>query len=179
MIVTVDELKSRIDTGDLTDEQINLRLESIEAVIRKYTHNNFQKVPARIEAATLNNEIIGVSPYIMPGDTVQITQSGINDGLFVVTAKTETTMTLNKFVYDNAVNRITKIEYPADVVQCAVDMFDWKLKFGDKVGIKSESETLSRHSESVTYEDSASLFMGYPKGILSSLSLHVKARCWN
>ena len=81
-------------------------------------------------------------------------------------------------IFKSNLNRIPKVEYPPDVVQCAVDMFKWKLEFGDKVGIKSESETVSRHSESVTYEDSASLYMGYPKGILSALSLHVKARCW-
>jgi len=44
---------------------------------------------------------------------------------------------------------------------------------GDKVGIKSE--TISRHS--VTYEDSATLYMGYPVGILNGLNLYKKARC--
>ena len=72
---------------------------------------------------------------------------------------------------------MTKIEYPKDVIQCAIDLFEWKRNFGDKIGIKSESETLSRHSESVTYEDSTALFMGYPLGILKGLSLHKKARC--
>lgn len=178
MIVTVDELKNRIDTGDLTDEQIKWRLESIEAVVRKYTHNNFQKIPARFEAATTDSEILGTSPYIRPGDTVQITQSNINDDIYVVETITENSMTVDKPIFKSNINRITKVEYPPDVVQCAVDMFKWKLEFGDKVGIKSESETVSRHSESVTYEDSASLYMGYPKGILNALSLHVKARCW-
>jgi len=68
---------------------------------------------------------------------------------------------------------VTKIHYPADVIQCAVDLYKWKQDMGDKVGVKSE--TLSRHS--VTYEDSATLFMGYPVGILNGLSLHNKARC--
>ena len=61
--------------------------------------------------------------------------------------------------------------------QCAVSLFKWELEFGSKIGIKSESETLSRHSETVTYEDSATLFMGYPIGILNGLSLYKKARC--
>jgi hypothetical protein len=178
VIVTVDEIKSRTEIENLNDEQIKWRLESIEAVIRKYTHNNFHKISARFEAATTDAEILGTSPYIKPGDTVQITQSGINDDIYVVETVTKTGMTVDKPIFENPFNRITKIVYPADVVQCAIDMFDWKLKYGDKVGIKSESETLSRHTESVTYEDSTALYMGYPKGLLSTLSLHVKARGW-
>ena len=72
--------------------------------------------------------------------------------------------------YDSSV---CLLEYPADVIKCAVDLFKWKQDMGENVGIKSE--TISRHS--VTYEDSATLFMGYPVGILNGLNLYKKARC--
>ena len=81
-------------------------------------------------------------------------------------------ITVDKPLIDESHVLVTKVEYPADVIDCVVELMEWNLNFGGKVGIKSE--TLSRHS--VTYEDSATLFMGYPVGILNGLKLHVKAR---
>lgn len=179
MIVTVEELKSQIECDDMTDTAIQSQLTAIEAIIRKYTHNNFQMPAIRFEAETSGNIIKGSSPYIKAGDTLQITQSAVNNGLYVVESITEAEITVDKPLYDWKDNRITKIEYPPDVKQVAIDMFKWKLEFGGKIGVKSEAETLSRHSVSVTYEDSNALYMGYPKGLLSALSLYVKARCWN
>ena len=90
-----------------------------------------------------------------------------------VIEENETNITnLQQTVKDEKEVLVTKVEYPADVVDCALELLEWSVKFGGKVGIKSE--TLSRHS--VTYEDSATLFMGYPVGILNGLSLHMKAR---
>lgn len=178
MIISVEELKTQIDCGDMTDNVIQSQLTAIESIIRKYTNNNFQQRPVRFEADTSGNIINGSSPYIQIGDTIQITQSAVNDGLYVVTDKSNDTLTVDRLMFDFPQNRITLVKYPADVIQCAVDMFKWKLEFGGKIGIKSESETLSRHSESVTYEDSTTLYMGYPTGILSTLQLHVKSRCW-
>jgi hypothetical protein len=68
---------------------------------------------------------------------------------------------------------VTKVEYPENVVECCINLLDWSITHGSKVGIKSE--TLSRHS--VTYEDSGTLYDGYPIGILNGLKLYRKARC--
>lgn len=176
MILTVDEVKAQVDCGDMTDGVISTRLKAIEEVIRAYTNNNFQVRSARFEAASVDGVLFGASPFIRMGDTVEISQSGVNDGLYVVDNINGDQTTVDGDIFDVSRNLVTKIQYPADVKQCAVDLFRWKQEFGAKIGIKSESETLSRHSESVTYEDSATLFMGYPVGILSGLSLHMKAR---
>ncbi len=178
MILTVKELKSQVDCGNMTDAAICSHLTAIESIIRKYTHNNFQVKQIRFECAVENGVIQGSSLYVKIGDTLEITQSPLNRGLCTVTEKNDKTLTVDAPVFDCPHNRFTLVRYPADVKQCAVNMFSWKLEFGGKIGIKSESETLSRHSESVTYEDSSSLYMGYPKGIMNALSLHVKARCW-
>ena len=106
-------------------------------------------------------------------DTVQISGSQVNDGLYSVMVVGEDYIDLDKPLHTTDYNLVTKIQYPADVIQCAVDMYRWKQNMGEKVGIKSE--TISRHS--VTYEDSASLYMGYPLGLLSCLNLYKKARC--
>ena len=178
MILTVEEVKAQIACDGLTDSVIVARLKSIEEVIRAYTNNNFQMRKARFSAGSDEGNILcGASPFIQTGDTVEISQSGVNDGLYTVLNVTENKTEIDGNIFPVSFNLVTKIQYPADVKQCAVDLFQWKKDFGAKIGIKSESETLSRHSESVTYEDSATLFMGYPVGILSGLALHKKARC--
>lgn len=176
MIITVEKLKQQIDCGNATDEQITATLEAIEAVIRAYTNNNFQVRTARFVGHSEDMNVFddhGVPHHIGVGDTIQISGSDINDGLYTVVLVDEDYLQLDKFLFDTDYNMVTKVQYPADVVQCAVDLFKWKTTMGDKVGVKSE--TLSRHS--VTYEDSATLYMGYPVGILNGLNLHKKARC--
>lgn len=177
MIISVDELKQNIDCGDMSDTKILSWLKSVESTIRAFTHNNFQNRNIRFKAESSSNGLLlGDSPFLKINDTVQISKSGVNDGLYTVVNIFEGQTTLDREIFPVSSNLVTKIEYPADVKQCAIDLFEWKMNFGGKVGIKSESETLSRHSESVTYEDSSTLFMGYPTGILKGLSLYCKAR---
>lgn len=177
MILSVDELKNQVECGELTDEKILFRLKSIEEVIRQYTHNNFQNRNVRFVAQSYDNKLQGSHAYFRLGDTVQISQSMVNDGLYEIQEVSDDYLTIDKDLFDYPHNVVTKIEYPADVVQCAIDLFEWKMKFGSKVGVKSESETLSKHSESTTYEDSSTLYYGYPMGILKGLAKHMKARC--
>ena len=176
MIIAVDEIKSMVDCGDITDNVIVSRLKAIEETIRKYTHNNFQNRNIRFKATSNGYELNCKPFFVRVGDTVQISQSQANNGLYTVEMVADDRLTVDRELFSESYNLVTKIEYPEDVKQCAVDLFKWKMEFGDKIGIKSESETLSRHSESVTYEDSATLFMGYPIGILSGLALYKKAR---
>ena len=172
MIITVEELKKRVTCND-ADDLITTKMEAIEAVIRAYTNNNFQQRSVRFVGRSEDSCVYGSPRFFTVGDTVQISESGVNDGLYVVTAIHDDRIEVDKHLMPVGVNLVTKIKYPADVIQCAVDLFKWKQTMGDKVGVKSE--TLSRHS--VTYEDSATLYMGYPVGILNGLNLHRKARC--
>lgn len=172
MIISVEDLRNQVDCGTATDEQIKTKLEAIESVIRAYTGNNFQKTAIRFEGDSDGMNVYGDPQFFKVGDTVQISASSVNDGLYLVEEVAEDYIGLDRDLYPARFNRVTKIEYPADVVQCAVDLFQWKQKMGGKVGIKSE--TLSRHS--VTYEDSGTLYMGYPTGILYGLNLYRKAR---
>lgn len=173
MIITVKDLKNRLEGVSDADDVITAKLEAIEAVIRKYTNNNFQIRGIRFSGSSDGFNVYGSPRFFSVGDTVQISQSGVNDGLYLVVSVSEDRLVLNKTIFEASYNLVTKIQYPADVIQCAIDLYDWKRKNGGKVGVKSE--TLSRHS--VTYEDSATLFMGYPVGILKGLSLYRKARC--
>ena len=174
MIISVEEAKELITFDNWTDTKIERKLKAIEQVIRTYTNNNFQQRSYRRTA-----DIIGslfVADALIPfdvGDTVQISESGLNKGLYTVAEVDDATFTVNENVKDENDVLVTKVAYPDDVIDCCLNMLEWELKNRSKVGIKSE--TLSRHS--VTYEDSNSFFMGYPKGLLGCLSLYRKARC--
>lgn len=172
MIISVDQAKKLIGLKNWSDERIQMKLDAIEQVIRSYTHNNFQNRGIRAECAVIAQKVYGYVPGLNVGDTIQISESRFNNGLFVVEAIEGNLITLDKSLIDESHVLVTKVEYPADVVDCVVELMEWHLNYGGKVGIKSE--TLSRHS--VTYEDSATLFMGYPVGILNGLKLHMKAR---
>ena len=173
MIITVEDLKKQVACDTVTDDLIAAKLEGIEAVIRAFTNNNFQMRSVRFAGRSEGSCVHGDPRFFVAGDTVQISQSSVNDGLYVVKVVADDHLELDKPLMTVECNLVTKVKYPADVVQCAVDLYKWKQTMGDKVGVKSE--TLSRHS--VTYEDSATLFMGYPVGILNGLNLHQKARC--
>ena len=174
MILTVADLKGRVDCGTAADDLITAQLEAIEAVIRAYTNNRFQARGVRLCGPSQGRMVYGPPLFFAAGDTVQITSDwGVNDGLYQVENVAADGLQLDCDLQPVGKNLVTLVRYPADVVQCAVDLYRWRQDRGDKVGIKSE--TISRHS--VTYEDSATLYMGYPVGILNGLKLHKKARC--
>lgn len=173
MIISVENLKKHVDCGSTTDELISDRLEAIEAVIRAYTNNNFQQRAIRFVGLSEKYNLYGDPVHFAVDDTVQITGSDINDGLYTVTSVYGDHIEVDNELLPCEYNIVTKVKYPADVIQCAIDLYQWKQTMGAKVGIKSE--TISRHS--VTYEDSTTLYMGYPVGILNGLRLHKKARC--
>ena len=174
MIISVEKAKELVSFNGWTDEKIKMKLLAVEQTIRAYTNNNFQsrgfRVQADIRAGVFMSE--SLIPFDID-DTVQVSESRYNNGLFVVSELSDdTTFTVEEDTRDEDNVLVTKVVYPADVVACCVDLLEWDVKHGGKIGIKSE--TLSRHS--VTYEDSSSLFMGYPVGVLNSLKLHMKAR---
>ena len=173
MSVSVSDLKKYVDCGNATDEMSESNLKAIESVIRAYTNNNFQMRTARFLGNSAGMRVYGVPQFISLGDTIQISGTDVNDGLYVVGEVGSDYIQLDQYLQTVEDNIVTKVKYPYDVMQCAIDLYKWKQTMGAKVGIKSE--TLSRHS--VTYEDSATLFMGYPVGILNGLNLYKKARC--
>ena len=174
MIMPAAELRKLVATTK-TDDYIDFHLSAIESIIRAYTNNPFQVRSARFIGQTLefSNVLYGSPNCMRAGDTVQISGGTVNDGLYTIKSVAEKSLLLDRYLDAADGMTVTKIQYPPDVVRCAVSMFAWQADMGEKVGVKSE--TLSRHS--VTYEDSTGLFMGYPKGLLSALGPYRKARC--
>ena len=184
MIISVEKAKGLVSFPDSwTDEKIKMNLLAVEQTIRAYTNNNFQNRDIRIQADIRAG--VFMSESLIPfddGDTVQVSESRFNKGLFTVSiAETDyTTFMVNEQTRDEDDVLVTKVEYPADVIACCVNLIEWEVKFRDKVGIKSE--TLSRHS--VTYfnmdegaQGGTSNIMGYPASLLGCLKAYRKARC--
>lgn len=175
MILSVEKAKSLITFPGWTDEKIEMKLKAVEQTIRAYTNNNFQNRGIRVQACIRAGVFMSESliPFSV-GDTIQVSESRFNKGLFTVSVESDdTTFMVSEDTRDEDDVLVTKVEYPADVVNCCVELMEWAVNFAGKVGIKSE--TLSRHS--VTYEDSATMFMGYPASLLGCLKPYRKARC--
>lgn len=101
------------------------------------------------------------------GDTVQITESMFNDGLYTVKGIEENAIVLDKELIDECYVLITKVEYPDDVIECCINLCEWEVKNRGKVGIKAE--TLSRHSVTYFDQDASNQMNGYPVSLLGCL----------
>lgn len=174
MVVKVDVLSSMDEFKEMDKVILSLKLEAIEGLIRSYTNNNFQNRDMRIEAPIVNGIVRGCSSYFRAGDTVQISQSKVNDGLYVIANITEEGITLDKETYDSSYNVVTKVVYPSDVKKGVIDLMIWEKRNRQKVGIKSE--TLSRHSVTYYDQDVGNQVMGYPASLLGFLKPYMKPR---
>lgn len=175
MIISVEQAKNYVDFAGWDDERIRMKLDAIEQTIRAYTHNNFQDIAYRRTADIIDGtlHVDGVSPFVV-GDTLQISESPLNAGLYVVDVADESTVIVEKNVVDEKGVLLTKIKYPADVIDCVLNLLRWEVEHREKVGIKSE--TLSRHSVTYFDQDANNQIMGYPAALLGVLKAYKKAR---
>lgn len=173
MIISVDEVKKYIET-ELDDSVLEAMLQALESLIRKYTNNNFQNRFMRFSCPVMAQKLFSDFPYIAAGDTIQISESIFNNGLYTIKEIDGNMITLNKGLYDENKVLVTKIEYPTDVKLGVVNMLRWDLEHRNKVGI--QSETISRHSVTYFNMDGDNSTMGYPKSLLGFLKPYMKAR---
>lgn len=176
MIMTVDELKKYVDTKEKAPV-LEAKLQALELLIRKYTNNNFQDRNRRFVASV--DAVTGfqyASELFKVGDTVQVSESHYNDGLYVIT---EVDLDNGHIKVDGELTAepaamVTKVVYPMDIRLGAANMLSWDLSNRDKVGV--QSETLSRHSVTYFNMDGDNSLMGYPKSLLGFLKPYMKAR---
>jgi len=157
-----------------TDSALEVKLRALESAIRAYTNNNFQKRAFRFSCPVINGKLFYNTNLLKADDTVQISESALNDGLYVVQELGSDTISLDAELYDEDYVLVTKIVYPHDVKMGVVNLLKWENTNRDKVGVASE--TLSRHS--VTYFDmnGENSLLGYPKSMLGFLMPYMKAR---
>lgn len=174
MIITVEELRRYIQT-DEDDSALEAWLQALESMIRRYTNNNFQhrgyRRTADIQGGTFLMDM--QSPFQID-DTVQISASVENDGLYTVLTADDRTFTVKESVLDERAVLVTKVVYPPDVKMGVVNLMKWELQNRDKVGV--QSETISRHSVTYFNMDGDNSTMGYPKSLLGFLRPYMKAR---
>lgn len=174
MVVKIDKLLSMDEFKGMNKDVLSSKLQAVETMIRSYTNNNFQNRAMRIEAPIKDGVLLGHSPYFKVGDTVQISQSKVNDGLYEVIEITDTAIKVDGELYDFSTNMVTKVIYPADVQKGVIDLMIWEKENRHKVGIKSE--TLSRHSVTYYDQDTNNQVMGYPVSLLGFLQPYMKPR---
>ena len=175
MIISVEDARNFADIPDgMSDEKLARKLKAIEQAIRSYTNNNFQDRDYRRSADILGASVLLEAPCIFDvGDTVEISESKLNKGLYTVVETGEKFFKVAEKVRDEKGVLITKIVYPEDVIDTALNLLAWDIKNRKKAGIVSE--TLSRHS--VTYDANGDNFvMGYPKSLFGGLYSYMKAR---
>lgn len=174
MIISVDRIKKIEQFKSVDDEEIKEQLDALEILIRKYTNNNFQNRHVRFTASSINDKLNGISPFLKVGDTVQVSQSKVNDGLYIVRSVNIDSIVVDKPLFAVNKNLVTKIEYPFDIKQGVINLMLWEIENRSKVGIKSE--TLSRHSVTYFDLDKTNQVMGYPVSLLGFLEKYKKAR---
>lgn len=176
MILTVGEIMAMPECSELSETAIKRKLDAIEELVRGYTNNNFQNRAKRISAPSYGSKLMGLCEYFKHGDTVQITESPMNNGLYVITGIDWEygVISLDKELCDADHNLVTKIEYPAAVVDGVINLMLWEASMRDKVGVASE--TLSRHTVTYFSQDAGNQLMGYPATLLGFLKPFTKAR---
>jgi len=118
----------------------------------------------------------GTSAYLKVGDTIEVSETGVSDGLYVITAMNVVngTITVDRamFAVDNAL--ITKVEYPSEVKMGVINLLKWEVTGRDKTGI--QSETISRHSVTYFNQTTDQTTAGYPASLMEFLRLYKRAR---
>ena len=170
MIITIEELKEVSELSSIPDEQLTVMCECIEDFIRQYTNNNFIIKNVTFNTPSLNGKLDSVSPLFKVGDTVLISNSKYNNGVYVIN---DLDGTLDKELFDDENNKVTLVKYPPAIKLGVVKLLQYNAKMDDKVGISSES--LSRHSVSYAQPTSDSIG-GYPSSLMSFLKPFMKAR---
>lgn len=180
MLITVEDLKnnySEYNFSNFTDERLKRKLLAIEQAIRKHTHNNFIKKGTTTDCTTDGNYILGDFTSYNIGDTVEIYNSGINDGLYVVEEKpSDSEIALDEEIYQCKEMKIAKIEYPYDVVDGCVELLDYDCNYRNKSKRGIASETISRHSVSYIQANNSNTLKGYPAHLLGFLEPYVRWR---
>lgn len=166
MIISVEELKQRITTNK-PDAVLEEMLAGIETAIRNHTNNNFQHRGFRTVGTIEDGKLYLDAAVFKAGETIQITESDYNEGLYVVPESDEMDVIPLPGAVDETDVLVTKVVYPPDVKIGAVNMLKWDLENRGKVGV--QSETISRHSVTYFNMDGDNSVMGYPKAVLGFL----------
>ena len=109
MIVSIEELKTVSELSNIPDEELTLMSEGVEDFIRQYTNNNFINRNITFNTPSVEGKLEMVSPLIKVGDTILISNSQYNNGVYVLNSENGT---LNRELFDCDNNKVSLIQYP-------------------------------------------------------------------
>ena len=174
MLISAGDLKQRYKKFDeFEDDLITRKLSVIENTIRTYTNNNFQNRLVRFSASVEGGIIKESSPYLKPLDTIEISD-GINKGLYTIISLEDGVKTIEP-LYDYPMQLITKIDYPIEIVEGAIDLLDWELIKEGKNLTGVASESISRHNVSYVQRTNENTINGYPIELFNFCNNYKKA----
>lgn len=177
MIISVEKLKQYITT-DKADLVLEVRLQALEQMIRKYTNNRFHQKPyVRIKANVIAGNFVtdDVIPFKVD-DTIQVSigEDATDCGIYTIAKIDGQTFTVKEDIPDMAQVTVNKVSYGDDVKMGVINLMEWDLNTRHKVGV--QSETISRHSVTYFNMDGDNSLMGYPKSLLGFLKPYMKVR---
>lgn len=180
MLISTSELKTQYDKfKNIDDKTLKRKLSVIESVIRSHTNNKFQNTLFRIQTNIVGGKINWNTSYLNVGDTIEISD-GPNKGLYTIKSIPSNSedygIETEEPLYDYPMQLITKIEYPIEIIEGAIDVLDWEVlqKGKNKAGIASES--ISRHNVSYVQRTGDNTIKGYPIELFNFCEDYMKAR---
>lgn len=174
MLWSIEKLKTMDDFKDVPEDTLKIKIKAIETAIRAYTNNNFQERFIRFVASSRQNVLDSCHAFLKVGDTIEITQSLSNNGLYTIENIKNGATYLNQNLNCEKFNLVTLIKYPDDILEGALSMLKWNIENADKIGVASE--TISRHSVTYFGTDKSNTILGYPAAIMGFLNPYVRAK---
>lgn len=176
MLISAGDLKSRyVKFESIEDDLITRKLSVIENIIREHTNNNFQNRLIRFYASVENGVIKGTSPYLKSLDTIEISD-GINKGIYTVIGLENGEIRTIEPLYDYPMQMITKVVYPIDIVEGAIDLLDWEVLQKGKENTGVASESISRHNVTYIQRTKDNTIKGYPLELFNFCEDYMRAR---
>ncbi len=175
MIIPIEQIIALPEFANMDEAELQRKLDAVEDMVRAYTYNNFQNRHIRFTGQSYKDKVYGEPLYFHKGDTVQITHTDVNDGLYVLKEVTDDYVRVDRKLENQECGvRVTKVEYPKAVQDGVLSMLKWEVANRENVGVKSE--TISRHSVTYYDQDANNTVMGYPVSLLGFLQPYMKAR---
>ena len=179
MIISIEELRSEygeFDFSKFTDERLRKKLNAIEQMVRNHTRNGFINRDTITKCYVNGGYIMGDFKGLNVGDTVELYDAGINNGLYVIDYASEDEIALDKDIYDCGEMKLVKVEYPLDVIEGCIELLDYDCNYRAKSKRGVASETISRHSVSYVQSNNSNTLRGYPAHLLGFLEPYIRWR---
>lgn len=180
MLISINDLKTiycDYDFSKYSDERLKRKLEAIEKSIVEYTGNLFYNRNVKTKCVLVDGELQGDFRAFKEGDTVELYESSINNGVYTISTKQSDYIVILDGLNDyKEPMKMIKIEYPTDVIEGCIELlnYDLNVKNVNKIGVSSES--ISRHSVSYVQRNDSNMAMGYPSELLNFLKPYMEWR---